>query len=142
MCAILVEWKIQQGESNVSRKIKIPNFIAEKIDELKRQGLNLYQIFNYNDEVLQEYARNFPEQLMRALVDGYEAKEERLSYRTKDYEIWRTTYENANGEKVPVFRIKIKPFGIFTHYATIHSQHDRKAYEKMYRDLQYLPPKE
>jgi hypothetical protein len=140
-CAILVVVIKQQGDDSMGDKVKIPRFIAEKISELKKQGYSLYQIFNYDDEAFQEYARNFSEQLMRALVDGYEVKKERLTFETKDFEIWGTTYSNG---KVPVFKVKFKlgPSGMFEHYFTIHSHKHKDTYKKLYRDLQYLPSKE
>lgn len=125
----------------MSEKIKIPNFIAKKIDELRKQGLSDYQILTYDDKDFKEYAQLFPQQLMRALLDGYEAKKERLTYETDDYEIWGTTYEQK-GEKVPVFKIKLKRVGMFDHYITVHSRRHKDTYRKLYRDLQYLPPKE
>jgi hypothetical protein len=142
MCAILVGWKIQQGVYIMKEKIKVPNFIAEKIEELRKEGLNNYQIFNHSS--LQEYAQRFPDQLMRALLDGYEAKEERISYEDEHIKIWRRPpYLNkGTGEMVYVFNIKLKSFGSGDIYLNVKSNTDKVTYKKIYNELQYLPTKD
>jgi hypothetical protein len=142
LCAILVVVIIQQGEDIMSNKIKVPNFVAETIEELRKEGLNNFQIFNHSS--LQEYAQRFPDQLMRALLDGYEAKEERISYEDEYIKIWRRPpYMNKRtGEMVYIFNIKLKSFGSGDIYLNVKSNTDKVTYKKIYNELQYLPTKE